>query len=105
MRPDQINGWTAAWLAEVLLFCRSPIGIAWTARAAGPEVARSRDDLPQPRRSGGGSRSHGGLVLAVGTGLIFLLSLSDYRFLFVAVPVYALRFFRLQRKQHQRGPF
>lgn len=94
--PFQINGWMAAWLAEVLAFLPLAIGIAWTALALldrrlleaamifrSPRAVAWRITAPMA-----------GTVLASGAGLIFLLSLSDYTVpsLF-AVQVYALEIF------------
>jgi len=94
--PIQINGWAAACLAEVLAFLPLAIGVAWTSLALlDRKLLESAMIFRSPRAVVWRiTAPMAGLVLAVGMGLIFLLSLSDYTVpsLF-AVQVYALEIF------------
>jgi iron(III) transport system permease protein len=92
----QLNGWAAAWLAEVLSFLPLAIGIAWTGFALLDRQLLEAAMVFQSPRSvlWKITAPLAGLVLAAGCGLIFLLSLSDYTVpsLF-AVSVYSLEIF------------
>lgn len=94
--PIPLNGWMAAWLAEVLSFLPIAIGIAWTGFAL---MDRQLLEAAMVFRSPCSvlwkiTAPLASLVLAAGCGLIFLLSLSDYTVpsLF-AVSVYSLEIF------------
>ena len=94
--PVQINGWTAAWFAEVLAFLPLAIGIAWTSLALlDRRLLESAMIFRSPRAVAWRiAFPMAGTLLASGMGLIFLLSVSDYTVpsLF-AVQVYALEIF------------